>query len=356
MKPRKHLAWTLLAACLAGGVQAAATPAAATEATPAMAAVEVSGLQPGPSLWRVSRGEHEMWILGTISPVPKRMQWDSADVDAVIRDSQLVLGGPSVMVTSKVGFFGKLALIPKLLGARKNPGKETLQEVLPAATYARWQRLADQYFGSTRSLEKRRPIFVAQELYEEALDETGLRADAGVTTLVAKSAKRAKVEMQYPRLKVEVPDMKALLADFSKTSLDDIACFEQMMTYVENDLPTMRWRAEAWAIGDVDALRAINVTQSYDTCVRSLFSAPGLAKHGFENLNERMRATWLEAAENALKTHRSTFAVLPISQLLSDSGYAADLRKRGYTVEAPGEASPEEATEASSAVEAPANP
>ena len=32
-------------------------------------------------------------------------------------------------------------------------------------------------------------------------------------------------------------------------------------------------------------------------------------------------------------------AVLPMGQLLREDGYAAELRKRGYTVEAPGEES-----------------
>ena len=76
--------------------------------------------------------------------------------------------------------------------------------------------------------------------------------------------------------------------------------------------------------------------------LRSLFGAPNLEKYGFVNLRERARDTWLEAAEQALKTHRSTFAVLPMGQLLRDDGYAAELRKRGYLVEAPGEASPED--------------
>lgn len=346
----------LLVALMTSLIGTTTDAAASAGADSQLETVTVAGMQPGPSLWRVSHGENEMWILGTVSPVPKRMQWDAAEVDAVIAESQLVLGGPSVNVTSDVGFFGKLALVPKLFAARKNPGKETLSEVLPAEVYARWQNLADRYFGSTRRLEKRRPIFVAQELYEEALDEAGLRADSGVSPLVAKSAKRAGVEVQYPRVTVKVKDMKALLADFSKTSLDDIACFEQMMTHVENDLPTMQRRANAWAVGDIDVLRASSVTESYDTCVRSLFTAPGLAKHGFVNLRERMRSTWLDAAEQALKTHRTTFAVLPMGQLLRADGYAAALRERGYSVEAPGEASADDPSNAGPAAEAPATP
>lgn len=328
---------TMWAALLALGMGQAL--AAAGDATRQLDAVEVAGLQPGPSLWRVSRGEHEMWILGTLSPVPKRMQWEAADVESLIRESQQVLLGPSINVTSDLGLFGQLALVPKLFAIRRNPGKETLSEVLPADIYARWQVLSKQYFRSTRGLEKRRPVFVAQELFEEAIGEAGLRTDNGVADRVLKVAKKAKVAVEAPKVVVEVKNMKGLLAEFEDTSLDDVACLDKTMTYVEHDLDTMRLRANAWAVGDVDALRAMTFTDSYDTCLRSLFSAPGLEKYGFVNLRERARDAWLEAAETALKSHRSTFALLPMGQLLREDGYAAELRKRGYLVEAPGEES-----------------
>ena len=336
--------WMMLAPLMLA-LGAGPTRAANDDATRQLDAVEVAGLQPGPSLWRVSHGDHEMWILGTLSPVPKRMAWEAADVDSIIRESQQVLLAPAVNVTSDLGFFGQLALVPKLFSIRKNPGKETLSEVLPAEIYARWQALSKQYFRSTRSLEKRRPIFVAQELFEEAIGEAGLRTNNGVSDRVLKVAKKAKVAVEAPKVVVEVKDMKGLIAEFEDTTLDDVACLDKTMTYVEHDLDTMRRRANAWAVGDIDALRAMRFTDSYDTCLRSLFSAPGLEKYGFVNLSERARDAWLDAAETALKSHRSTFALLPMGQLLRDDGYAAELRKRGYLVEAPGEESVDVADE-----------
>ncbi|MBK7044712.1 MAG: TraB/GumN family protein [Rhodanobacteraceae bacterium] len=337
---------TWLGALLIAAIAATAVAQEASAATQQMDVVEVSGLQPGPSLWRISHGDNEMWVLGTLSPVPKRMQWDAADVESIIRESQLVLLSPTINVKSELGFFAQIALVPKLFAIRKNPGKETLQEVLPDELYARWQTLSKRYFRSTRGLEKRRPIFVAQELYEQALGDAGLRSDNGVIARTMKVAKKAGVPVESPKVVVDVKDMKGLLAEFARTSLDDVACFDKTMTYVEHDLDTMRLRANAWAIGDAEALRAMTFTDSYDTCLRSLFGAPSLSKFGFVNLRERARDEWLQAAETALKSHRMTFSVLPMGQLLIDDGYAAELRKRGYTVEAPGEESAIDATTA----------
>ena len=267
----------LLLTMMQWNVCAAADETIATEPTArAMETVEVAGVQPGPSLWRVSHGDNEMWILGTLTPVPKRMQWEAADVDSIIRESQQVLLGPSINVRSDIGFFAQLALVPKLFAIRKNPGKETLPEVLPPEVYARWQALSKQYFRSTRGLEKRRPIFVAQELFKQAIEDAGLRDENGVNERVLKVAKKAKVTVESPKVIVMVKDMKGLLAEFEDTTLDDVACLDKTMTYVEHDLGTMRRRADAWAIGDVDTLRAMTFTDSYDTCLRSLFGAPNL--------------------------------------------------------------------------------
>src|SRR5690606_7247298 len=51
-------------------------------------ALVVSGAQPGPGMWKVRKGEHVMHILGTVSPLPRRMEWASDEVEAVIARSQ----------------------------------------------------------------------------------------------------------------------------------------------------------------------------------------------------------------------------------------------------------------------------
>ena len=156
---------------------------------------------------------------------------------------------------------------------------------------------------------------------------------------VYKAAKTARVEVQTPRVDVKVKAIRALLDEFGTTSLDAVACLDQTMTYVEHDLPAMRKLADAWAVGDIDVLRATVVTDSYGTCIYSLFESPRLAKFGFENIRERIRDNWLVAAEAALAKHRSTFAVLPMRQLLASDGLTAERGKRGYLVEAPGQES-----------------
>ncbi|MEO7208165.1 MAG: hypothetical protein ABI145_15615, partial [Steroidobacteraceae bacterium] len=56
----------------------------------------VTGERPGPGLWRVSKGDHDLWILATLTPLPKGMTWRSKAVEARIARSQIVLAPPEI--------------------------------------------------------------------------------------------------------------------------------------------------------------------------------------------------------------------------------------------------------------------
>src|SRR5690606_19609420 len=42
--------------------------------------VVVSGALPGPGLWKVRKDGNTLYVLATLSPLPKRMEWESAGV------------------------------------------------------------------------------------------------------------------------------------------------------------------------------------------------------------------------------------------------------------------------------------
>ncbi|MEP6633784.1 MAG: TraB/GumN family protein, partial [Luteimonas sp.] len=120
--------------------------------------VVVSGTQPGPGLWKVSKGDHVLWILGTLSPLPRRMEWISGEVEKTIAQSQAVIDPPSVKLDTGIGFFRSMFLLPSLLKARRNPDGRNLQQVLSPALYARWSVLKARYIGDDAGVEQWRPI------------------------------------------------------------------------------------------------------------------------------------------------------------------------------------------------------
>src|SRR5262249_23109225 len=157
----------LLAATAALAQQSPGAPAhaAADDAGSASGTIEVvtvSGEQPGPGLWKISKNGHVIWVLGALQPLPKQMSWRSRSVEAVLAESQALLIFPKV--DPGIGFFRGMTLLPSMLGARKNPNGAKLQEVLPPDLYARWLVLKARYIGRDEGIEQWRPIFAAGEL------------------------------------------------------------------------------------------------------------------------------------------------------------------------------------------------
>lgn len=316
-------------------VSTATLRAQTAEPVPVLETVVVSGVQPGPGLWKVSKGDHVLWVLGTLSPLPKRMEWASRDVERVIAGAQRVLLAPRATIDVKGGALTGMLLLPSLLKARNNPDGQMLADVVPADLYARWQPLKRKYLGRGDGVEKRRPIFAALALYEEATQQAGLRLDSKVGDVVEKLAKKHDIAIERPVVTVRLAEPRAALREFSRTELDDIDCLRKTVERLETDLPAMQSRANAWAVGDIAALRALPFVDQHAACRDAVFRNSTVQERGMGDLATRVAAAWLTAAETTLRDNAVSFAVLPIGQILDDGGYVAALRERGYAVTAP---------------------
>lgn len=336
---------TIVLGCLLlVSASAAAQDAATQSALPIRdeAPVVVSGALPGPGMWKVSRDGHVMYVLGTVSPLPKRMEWISRDVEQVLAQADEVVLGPSYQVDTDVGFFGKLALLPSLIGVRKNPGDKKLQEVVPAESYARWLVLKQRYIGRDNDTEKMRPIFAANELYQAAIDDHGLTGKRIVWPVVEAAIEKHDIKLTKPQVKVTIKDPKAAMKEFRAASVDDLVCFDKMLANLETDANRMAERANAWAVGDVDALRALPLGDQYQACQNALLQTSVAQKRGIGNAETEVRQAWLTAAESAIANNSVSFAMLPMSEVLKHDGYLAALQAKGYSIEAPDDTVPSE--------------
>ena len=311
--------------------------------------IVVSGVQPGPGLWEVRRDGHVLWVLGVLSPVPKDIEWQTAEVAQRIGESRQVLDMPSAVFDADVGFFGRIALAPTLVGARNNPGRRKLAEVVPQAQYARWSTLKQKYIGRSGKVEKWRPLFAAMELYKDAIESLGLRSSRGIVRTVRGLAEGAGVEVVPVRLEIDIEDPKAAIRQFKKSTLADLECFGMTLDRIEDDLGLMARRANAWASGDLDALRRMPYRDQMRSCMDAALSAEVLRERGIGDLDERVERIWLDAAKAALARNDSSFAMLPMDRVLAPDGFLAALVAQGYTVLAPDEAAAGDATSASGA-------
>jgi uncharacterized protein YbaP (TraB family) len=340
----KLLATTmLLSTCmpaLSGAQERPASQISPLQGEPAitdLAPMTVSGVQPGPGLWKVSRDGHTLWVLGTLAPLPKKMEWRSQDVEQAVAQSQELLLPPTLSLDTGRGMFRNLFLIPALLKARKNPDGKTLQDIVPADQYARWRVLKARYIGNDRGVEQWRPIFAATELYTVAMKRSGLTMDNMVRSEVEKLAKRSKLAITEATSTVHLDDPKAVIQEFRRTGLEDQTCFARTLEVIDREIDTMRDQANAWAVGDVDVLRHSPQASQYAACQAAISESTIARKFGVGNLRQQSLDLWLQKATTALSKNTSTVGLLPIGLVLGRDNLMDALKARGYTVQAPGE-------------------
>jgi hypothetical protein len=343
MLKRVVSALTLCFLCVAAWSQTAAEPApapvpaaaapAAEEAEAAPQTILVSGSRPGPGLWKVSKGDHVMWVFGSYSPVPVKMEWRSREVEKVIAQSQEYLKPPTAHFG--VGWMGGLTALPFLMGIKKNPDGAELKDLLPADLYARWQPLKLKYFGNDSGIERERPSFVAQELTNRALKQAGLMNAGEITKTIEQIVDKHQVKVTDPAVHIMLKEPGKAARDFKKSPMDDVPCLAKTIDRLEGELDVMRARANAWAVGEFEDIRKLDYGDRA-ACMQALTTS-SLARNQpeLQTLNERALASWVAAAEKALAANASTFAVVPIKEILDPKGVIATLQAKGYTVEPP---------------------
>ena len=331
----------LAADCLAiGPMAAAAVEAAPNNSQPAstapagsadeapMAEVVITGEHEGPRLWKVHKGDHVLWILGTVTPLPKKMIWQSDAVEALLQQTQEVVPAwPAFGVGGNP--FTLLRVWIQWRRMQKIPDRMNLQEELPPALYARFAALKARYAPKDTRLDELRPAFAAERLLDEALDATGLTMHNEVQQTVLRLARKHNVRIHQDKLRVEHP--VDVLKDVGATPLSgEIACLEAVVGRLETDLGPMQARARAWTLGNVDLLRKLNHPDDRTACIEALSTS-----NRVRDLIARAQQDWFLSVEDAIARNPATLAVQSMDRLLGDNGTLAILRKQGYTVEGP---------------------
>src|SRR5262245_18467307 len=243
--------------------------ASRAQAQEEMETVLVTGEQPGPGLWKVSRDGHVMWVFGTIFEVPDTIAWRTKDLEARIAESQEVLypGWPDVRLD--VSVFQALTMVPLAFKAAKNPEGAKLKDALSTEDYARWLRLKQKYLDDDDDIEKYRPMVAEEKLRNARAKKTskaffkGLKFTS-VDEVVRKLAKKHDVRIHNlpaveRKIKVEKP--RAILKAARDQDFAEGECVGRNLERIEKEdalgPPVFDVAStNAWARGDIAGLRA----------------------------------------------------------------------------------------------------
>lgn len=297
----------------------------------------VAGQRPGPALWKISRGDHVMWVFGTYSPLPKNMTWRSQEVENALAQSQELLMPPgSAFSVGWANSFNILTAAPFLIGIKKNTDGAHLQDVVPADVYGRWSVLKSKYIGNDKGIEEERPMFAADSLFTKAIAVNGMDKGYAIQGSVEALAKNWKIKTTSTTLEVPMENPREAVREFKKAHLEDVECFTKTIDRLESDLDAMKVRANAWSLGDIAAIRKLNFPDQKQSCNAAILDSKWIGGlKGAADLRQRVRTSWLAAAERSLAANKTTFAILPMSDLLNADGLVAAMQAKGYQIDVP---------------------
>jgi hypothetical protein len=292
---------------------------------PAMDVVLVTGEQPGPALWKVSSGKHALWILGEVSPLPRKLKWRSKQFESLLAKSQEVILHNSAHYTK-----GKQAA--QLAHATELPERQSLWDSVSPELYARIEGVAKIY-GVSEPLDTLSPMVVAGRFANASLKTLNLRV-VPLQISVEALARRAKIRTtNYSTPQPDIPFEERLQT--VKDNVMAVCPLERIVQLLEDGGSGLRRLANAWAVGDIGALRQLVPEYGLFT---DGYRTTSCAPMGQQQTNEyvSMRtASWVAEAERALRENEITLAVVPIPELFARDGYLAALRALGYDVVEP---------------------
>jgi uncharacterized protein YbaP (TraB family) len=291
-----------------------------------MDVVLVTGEQPGPGLWKVSSGNHVLWILGEIAPQPRLVTWRSKRFEKLLDQSQQVILDFSGVLWPNQTQENAEARVRKL------PEGQTLKDVVSPEWYARADAARNLYKTPER-IDELRPFYAGRRIMMSALRKLDMEKRFSASFRVRKLAHHAWVGVTI----VDTPGQthEEQLQNIVQGST--APCLEMMVKIVEDGGSGLKSLANAWSVGDIAALRrlvplyALQPTHQENDCTVALYG-------GEKRANEfvaRRTAEWLAVAENALRQNKSTMAVVSMAELFAPDGYLAALRERGYKIVEP---------------------
>jgi len=284
--------------------------------------VVVTGERPGPGMWHVHRGAAHVWILGSMSPLPKGITWRSKQVERLLDSTGQVL----VQKPFELGIVRILWLLITEHKVLMVGGGKRLKDVMPADLYARFAVLRTKYGEDPNKWEHFRPLVASAFLQQQAFHRVGLSTRVDLGAAMRTLAKKHDVRVEEIKI-AGVGDVMDVLKTLPPAA--ENACVAASLVTIERDLPRLLDRAQAWADGDVERIDKLRMSEEVDACRAALDAGAGA------DLIARIRRTWLSTTEKYLQSPGVTVAVVNIDMLLEPGGLLDELRAKGYDVDAP---------------------
>jgi uncharacterized protein YbaP (TraB family) len=285
--------------------------------------IVVTGERSGPGLWHVYKGAAQLWIFGTVSPLPKDMTWRSKQLEKILDGTDQVL----VAKPFEIGIARALWLLVTQRDLLMVGHGKRLVDVMPSALHQRFAAQRAKFTKDADKWEKFRPIIAAAFLEEDALHAVGLSTRLDLADEVRSLARKHHVRIE----EFKIAGLHDVL-DALKTlpAATEQKCVAASLATIETGMPRLIDRAQAWATGDVQQIQSLPEPSEVAACRAAITVDPGAG-----DLYTLLRQTWIENMARHLETAGVTLAVVSMDMLIEPGGFLDALRSRGYTIDSP---------------------
>jgi uncharacterized protein YbaP (TraB family) len=315
--------WAPLLFAGAGLLACHSAPAQSDDAPEKLDEIIVTGERAGPGLWHVYKGAAQLWIFGTVSPLPKDMTWRSKQLEKVLDGTDQVL----VAKPFEIGIARALWLLVTQRDLLMVGRGRKLKDVMPADLHARFAAQRAKFTKDGDKWEKFRPIIAAAFLEEDALHGVGLSTRLDLADEVRSLARKHHVRIEEFKI-AGLHDVLDALKTLPPAT--EQKCVAASLATIESGMPRLIDRAEAWATGDVQRIQSLPESEEVAACRASITVDPGAG-----DLYTLLRETWIENMAHHLETGGVTLAVVSMDMLIEPGGFLDALRARGYTIDSP---------------------
>lgn len=275
---------------------------------------------PGPPLWHIVKGDSEVWIIGMVSPVPEDLSWDRDGISSLMKGAKVLLLPPKASVNLVEGLWFYMWHMDTL----EQPDGQTLEGSLAEPLRGRFVAARTRAKQDADRYEKYLPAVAALMLEGDYLKANAFSYREPQRTIES-LARRVGVPLRtiadYPAMDVvhQVPLMSPAAHR---------ACVENALSDIDTFGAHGVTAAKAWAVGDIDGIKANYSESRLDACLSQNSAYLALRDRGIKDETN--------AIIGALQKPGKAIAAIPMGFFLRKGGVLDHLVAAGLTVTGPG--------------------
>ena len=296
----------------------AQTPPPAANATPDdwnTTEVTIVAKFKGPALWRVKKGDSEVYIVGGVPVMLRHFDWDRERIGHILDQTNVLLVGPKAKA-------GPLALVEWTMVKGTGPFSN-LYSQLPPDTAARFKALAVANGIDPKIYAKDTPVLAVMKLREAVYDKHGLSTSDPEKMLVFMARDR-KTPMK-PIGSYSAASLIGKVGAMPKAARNQ--CVDDTLNEIDFAVGHAAAATHAWATADLAGARANSPNSATLACIEGADSTRGLLDQATNDA--------VKAIDEALSKPGKTVVTFPLAVLLRSNGALDQLRAQGAEVSVP---------------------